>query len=94
MTIKAVVRNGQLELETPLDLPDGTVVTIPMPEATDEREDSPEEIASWLEWYAAFEPLHFTDDERAAWEAARKEDREWELSQWESHSRKLEKLFP
>jgi hypothetical protein len=94
MTIQAIVRNGQLELPQPLDLPDGTVLTIPVPERDDEKEDSPEEIERWIRWYESFEPVVFTDAERAAWEKARKEDREWELSQWEAHSKKLENLFP
>lgn len=94
MTIQAVVRDGKLELEGPLDLPDGTVLTIPLPESMDDIEDSPEEIERWIRWYDSFEPIQFTDEERAAWDAARKEYREWELSQWESRSKMLENLFP
>ena len=31
-TIKAIVRNGRLEIETPINLPDGTELTIPIPD--------------------------------------------------------------
>jgi hypothetical protein len=95
MTIQAIVRNGQLELDSPLDLPDETVLTIPLPEAMpDESERSQQEIAEWERWYKALEPLVMTDEERAAWDAIRQEDKEWELSQWESRSKMLENLFP
>jgi hypothetical protein len=93
MTIQAIVRNGQLELEGPLDLPDGTVVTIPVPDSVAEETDSPEEIERWIRWYDALEPLKFTDEDQARWDAIRKEDKEWELSQWEARSNMLENLF-
>jgi hypothetical protein len=94
MTIQAIVRNGQLELESPLDLPDGTVLTIPVPQSANQDDDTPEEIERWLRWYDSFEPVQMSDEERAAWDAARKQEREWELSQWEAQSQRLEKLFP
>jgi hypothetical protein len=94
MTVQAIVRNGQLELESPLDLPDGTVLTIPVPEDAAEGNRSQRSIAEWERWYRDFQPIVMTDEERAAWDAARKEFRDWELSQWEEHSKKLEDLFP
>src|SRR6266436_3299844 len=30
-TIKAIIRNGRIEVEEPIDLPDGTELTIPIP---------------------------------------------------------------
>lgn len=95
MTIHAIVRNGQLELESPLDLPDGTVLTIPVPEVeSDEAQRSQEEIEEWEQWYKALEPWGMTDEERAAWDTVREEDKKWELSQWEARSKMLENLFP
>jgi hypothetical protein len=74
MTVQAIVRNGQLELESPLDLPDGTVLTIPVPVVSpDETERSPESIEQWERWYRDFQPIVMTDEERAASDAARKE---------------------
>lgn len=48
-TIKAVVRNGRIETEEPLDLPEGTELLIPLPghspNDTDGWDNSPEGIA-------------------------------------------------
>jgi hypothetical protein len=44
----------------------------------DEWPDSPEEIAGWLNWYNTLEPLNFSDQERSAWETARREQKEFE----------------
>jgi hypothetical protein len=94
MTIRATVRNGQIELDSPLDLPDGTVLSIPVPDSLAGSERSRESIAEWEQWYKALEPWTMTDEERAAWDAARQEDKEFELSQWETRSQAVEKLFP
>jgi hypothetical protein len=75
--IKAVVRNGRIETEEPLDLPDGTELLIPLPNgnATDEEDfeegwdTSPEAIAAWLQWYDSLEPLKMTAAEEAEAEA-------------------------
>jgi len=87
-TIKAVVRNGRLEVRDPINLPDGTELTIPIPGPGQTHHvqeegvpDSPEVIEEWIRWYDALEPLEFTPEERAAWDAARREQREFELSQ-------------
>ena len=37
--IKAVVRNGRIEVDDPLNLPDGTQLTIPIPDQPPERAD-------------------------------------------------------
>ena len=95
--IKAVVRNGQIELEKPVDLPDGTELTIPIPDLRNDGSDwseSPEAIESWLRWYDSVEPLEFTPKERAAWEAARQEQKEYELAQWVKSSKWIENQFP
>ena len=99
-TIKAVVRNGRIEVHDPIDLPDGTELTIPIPGPGQPRQvreeevpDSPDVIEEWIRWYDALEPLEFTPEERAAWDAARREQREFELSQWKSRSRRIEERF-
>jgi hypothetical protein len=100
-TIKAVVRNGRIEVDTPLNLPEGTELTIPIPDPSEpsgvreeDGSDSPEAIEAWLRWYDSLDPLELTPEERAAWEMARQEQKEFELAQWEQHSKRLEGLFP
>src|SRR5262249_44786464 len=99
-TIKATIRNGRIEVDQPIDLPDGTELTIPLPDPPNTRgtreedgSDTPEAIAAWLRWYDSLEPLQFTPEERAAWEAARQEQKQFELAQWEKCSERLEDLF-
>jgi hypothetical protein len=99
-TIKAVVRNGRIEVHDPIDLPDGTELSIPIPGPgqphhvqREEVPDAPDVIEEWIRWYDALEPLEFTPEERAAWDAARREQKEFELSQWESRSRRIEERF-
>lgn len=75
-TITATVRSGRIELDEPLDLPDGTKLMIDLPNgavetvATDES-PNPAEIARWLALMDRMEPLQMTDAELAAWEADR-----------------------
>jgi hypothetical protein len=95
--IKAVVRNGRIETEEPLDLPEGTELLIPRPGSSLDDEDgwdnSPEGIAAWLKWYDSLEPLIFTDEERAAWQADRQARKEWELSHFDEYTEKLRKVW-
>ena len=100
-TIKAVVRNGRIEVEVPIDLPDGTELTIPTPNPAsaarlrdEDCPETPEAIEEWIRWYDALEPLTFTPEERAAWQAARKEHKEFELAQWQKRSERIEDRFP
>lgn len=81
-TIKAVVRNGRIEVDEPLDLPDGTVLQIPVPDdaanAKDDESMTPDEIQQILAAMDRMVPLQMTDDELAAWEAYRRARREFE----------------
>ncbi len=54
-TIKAIVRGGRLETSEPIDLPDGTELTIPIPDERpplgirdDDWADTPEAIEAWI----------------------------------------------
>jgi hypothetical protein len=97
MTIMtAIVRNGQLELPRPLDLPDGTEVEILLPEpgptadqSADEGPMTPEEIARTLAAMEKMEPLEMTDAERAVWEADRLARKEWEKAHFDEHAEQL-----
>ena len=99
-TINAIVRNGQIEVDEPIDLPDGTELTIPIPDADatlgirdDEWSDTPEAIEAWIRWYDSLEPLDFAPGERAAWVAARQEQKQVELAEWDKGSQRLEEHF-
>jgi hypothetical protein len=96
-SIKAVVRNGRIETEGPLDLPEGTELLIPLPGVSQDEEDgwdnSPEGIAAWLKWYDSLEPLIFTDEERAAWKADRQARKEWEIAHFDEYTEKLRKVW-
>lgn len=100
-TIKAIVRGGQLELEKPVELPDGTELLIPLPngapsESGDEEagwDNSPEGIAKWLAWYDSLQPLLFTEEEGAAWEADRQARAEWEKAHFEERAGKLRGMW-
>ena len=76
--IKAVVRNGKIELEAPEGWPEGTEVLVellPQPASRglgdEEWPDTPEGIARHLELMDGIEPLDFTSEEEAEWKAAR-----------------------
>jgi hypothetical protein len=73
-TIKAIVRDGRLEVDEPLDLPDGTVLQIPVPGDAERTADGPmsaDEIRQVLAAMDRMQPLQMTDTELAAWEVDR-----------------------
>lgn len=70
--IRGVVRNGRIEVETPLNLPDGTELLIAVPEGTSSPpaaepawDNSPEGIAEWLAWLDSLPTLTITPEEEA-----------------------------
>ena len=93
ITVTAIVRNGQLELAEPLDLPDGTEVEIrmPGPPASDAGPEgdgpmTPEEIARMLAAIDRVEPFEMTEAEYAALEADRQARRAWENEHFDQHA--------
>lgn len=94
--IKGVVRNGRIETNEPLDLPEGTELLIPLPTRLaddDGWDNSPEGIAAWLKWYASLEPLIFTDEEKAAWEADRVARKAWEKANFDDYTDSLTRMW-
>ncbi|MGA7499374.1 MAG: hypothetical protein WBX00_21800, partial [Isosphaeraceae bacterium] len=55
--------------------------------------DDPASIARWLAWFDSLEPLSFTPEEEAAWEAARRERRDWEKSRFDERAERLKGMF-
>jgi hypothetical protein len=79
-TIRATVRSGRLELERPIDLPDGTELLIPVPDASnDDTPMSPEEIARVLAAADRMIPFDRSPEEEARLEADRRARKAWEL---------------
>ena len=90
---------GKIVFSTPPDWPDGTGVYIqPEHEAVGLPDnDSPPtqgEIDRILALMDQIKGPFLNREERAAWEAARKAQKEYELSKWEEESQKIERLFP
>jgi len=97
-TIRGIYRNGKIEIATPVDWPDGSQVLIePVEEIIGMREedwsDTPEAIAAWLQWYDSLEPLIFTAEERAAWDAARQAQKNYEKATFFEHADKLKRMW-
>lgn len=94
-TIKAVVRNGRIEPEAPLDLPEGTrLVVLPADGEENEVDNNPESIAAWLKWCDSLEPLVFTEEEKAVWEADRRGRKEWEQAHFDECTDNLARICP
>ena len=59
---------------------------------TDEEQgDSPEAIARWIATVEAIPPIEISDEQWAAWQKRRQEDREWEFAHEEERHQKIMK---
>ncbi len=97
-TIKATVRSGRIELDEPIDLPDGTELLIPMPNGAPESADddgpmSSEEIARVLAALDQIVPFERSADEEARLEADRLARKEWEKAHFNEHADKLREMW-
>jgi hypothetical protein len=100
IVVKGVVRAGRVELNEPINLPDGTEVTItgsPRDTSTgladENRPPTPEEIAATLAAMDAIEPLKLSDEEWTAWEAERQARKAWEKDHFEHHADTLRRMW-
>lgn len=98
--IRAIWKDGRIVPTQPIDWPEGTALVVePVDESRaaeverDLLDDTPEAIARWLAWYDTLEPLIFTPEEEAAWQAARRECRDREKSQFDERAERLKGLF-
>ena len=96
--IKAIVRGGRIEVDEPLNLPDGTELLIPLPNGAVETKDengpmSPEEIARVLAAMEQIQPFDLTPAERASWEAERQAHKAWEIAHFAEHGEKLRRMW-
>lgn len=93
MTLKTIVQNHRIELDLPLDIPDGTEVEIRIRESevANDEEMTPEEIARILAVMRTLEPLEFSDEEREAIRSWREKNKQYTI---ENMNRDIENLFP
>ena len=96
-TIKATIRNGRIEPDEPLNLPEGSHLLISLPDGLETAHDvnglSQEEIDHDLVAMKCMFPLQMTDAELTAWEADRQAQKEWEKAQFVAHSEKLRRMW-
>src|SRR5437763_389721 len=98
--IQGTYKNGQIILDTPADWPEGfRVIVEPAPQdndfgmTEDEQSHDPEAVACWIAEFDAIPPLQMTPAEEAEWQAARKAQREYDLSKFEERAKRLKRLF-
>jgi hypothetical protein len=97
MTIlRAVVKEGRIELQAPQDWPEGTEVRIePVSASIGIRDEdwptTPEGIARHLALMDRGEPLEITPEEEAEWNAARQERKDLEKARFEDQAQSLVK---
>jgi hypothetical protein len=96
--IRATVRNGRIETDAPIDLPEGSRLLV-VPEADvragedDIQADTPAAVAKWLAWYDTLEPLIFTEEERRAWDEDRAAQKAWERERFDERAEKLRRMW-
>jgi hypothetical protein len=100
-TIRGTIRDGQVILSTPADLPNGTEVRVEVADTSEYagvgiREDdwptTPEGVEALAAKMDQIQPF-LTPEEEAEWQKARAEYKAWELANWEARSKKIEDLF-
>jgi hypothetical protein len=94
--LRGTIKGGRLELDVPLDWPDGTEVEI-HPVLRGAMKGTPviskEEIARTLAAMDLIEPFEMTDDERASWETERQAGKERDKAQFAEHAEKLRRQW-
>jgi hypothetical protein len=95
-TLKGIIRNGQVIVIGPTDLPDGTEVEIlplGLSAVDDQAQMNPDEIAWTLAAMERIEPFEMTDAERAAIEADRLARKEREKAHFDEHADRLRRIW-
>ncbi|MBI2807815.1 MAG: hypothetical protein HYX68_22770 [Planctomycetes bacterium] len=94
--MKGVIRNGRVEVPEPIDLPDGSEVTITAHDNFPGLSDNdgpmtPTEIAETLAAMAKIEPFDMTDEERADADAWEKKVNDYTIA---NTDKGIEEVFP
>jgi hypothetical protein len=100
-TITGTWKGGQIVLNDSVDWPEGTPVVITAAPGSgvvgtpeDDRPYTPQQIDSILKLVDRFEPVEWTSEELAAWQAVRKVQREYDAGKSVGRNRRIEELFP
>lgn len=97
--IRGTIRNGKVEFDEPIDLPDGTEVRVePAGEYVGvgmREEDWPTDEAGIAALLARIDQMQpwMTPEELAEWDKVRAEQKAWQLANWDAHCKKIEDLF-
>ncbi len=96
MTVHAIWKGGHIVIDEAVDWPEGCQLEIrPLSEALDDNESTdPEAIARWIAAFDAIPTLDMTEEEYAEWQAARREQREFELRTFDQRAAKLDAMIP
>jgi hypothetical protein len=93
VALRGKIKNGQVVLERPAELPDDTEVIVTTADGRDDEPMSSEEIANIAAAMDRFEPLELSEAEWARWEADRQEQKVREIEQFDQTSELLRRMW-
>jgi hypothetical protein len=88
--ILAQIQNGYLVSVNPVDLPEGTKLSVHAEPI--ETSESPEEIERWLAEFDQIPPLQFSAEEEAAWNADRAARKAADIASFFERAESLKRL--
>lgn len=99
--LRGTITGGQVVLDRPANLPDGTPVEVlpvdqahgPLGMREEDWPDTPESIATLLKRMDELEPGWLSPEEDAAWRAALREERETEKARFFEDGEKLRRMW-
>jgi hypothetical protein len=92
--IDGTVKNGQVLLDAPAALPDGTRVrVVPLAGDDDEGPATPDVIAARLALMDQLEPGWLSPEDDAAWRAALQEQKEYEKGRFGEDAEKVRRMW-
>lgn len=101
MTVHATWKDGHVVIDEAVDWPDGCQLEVRPMSVNGSGDDEDDVLAKdraaitrWIAEFDAIPPLTMSDDEAAEWQAARRAQREFELSTFEQRARKIQESLP
>ena len=94
--MKGTVRNGRVETDEPIKLPDGTQLLISVQNGQSEDveegwDNSPEGVATWIRWCDSLQPLEVSAEEQADTDEWVRKSDEYDAAK---RDKDIEDLFP